>query len=1224
MADHSRTFRELAKITDPGLFERLATSVLRLGCPELYSNLTHPGMNSKGRTVKSPVDGLSFVPNSDPLHMVIAHHSTVERDDLRNKWLLDPKNVKHRAKSSTPTPGDVIKAIELFEKFKRDNPGTKATLALTTNREPDHLLHSDVVSFGKNKSISIDVWSASRIADILDNTPKGQWLRKEYLGIEQQLLSEELLHEISRKSLNKLNHATSSDDVLIDREIDSALDYNLFPLVFLVGESGMGKTTIARKYLKRHVEGSGFALVFNAGQLAEKCSIEKAIYNELNNHFSNLEKDSDASVLDLCSPEKPLLILIEDINRVNQTQMIIDNLISWIPGSKKKERVRCNWQVLCPIWPEYLEYLPSQKRDRSLYITLSIQRYSQEEASSAIIRQGEYFNREVTQFEANRIAEELGNDPLLIDLFDFENTKVSPDIIDNFIEKEFALISLENRKFAKSDYLSVLSHLAERMLSQRNLEPAWAEVRRWFPSESFQLARLSEIVWKGTVLSLVKSGNQEIVKFRHERIRSATLSIAIRDMLIFGQTDSEVFSDPFYAEEIGKAITDIQVKDEILEFIKLNNPLSLFYVLQKTVVKKDVPNAGIVSAIKDFLKSEIGQSISNFSLRDQALRILENIESPCVTEIVGLFKERSFSYYFALFVNGSLSAGIQICQMLEPGVNAPWRDLKIDFIKKKFKGNLINSLNNYLFQDKLNRQQRMGALRLAGYLTDERLSSAILYSWENDDGRLDVLDDYLFAAAQCCGNRPDEIIGPICAEWATISDEPAQKGNYSPRQRISADGLDWAFSRSISEPALLYFIERAKSEDLHWPITSMISHIDHPRAILHLVKKFADYEKDKEEGSFWPFISFIHDYWRRRQEQGRPMSEVVREELLKIWSDLKNEYHLRTQALFMWSATKKESDLFYLRNSDFKVGIENEIIRLRAFYQDPLVIQELLSKLKGRQGDNLWRLAKYIPSNEYIDLLENYLKGLKGGSDQRSNMDHAVSDLMMYLDPVAIGNLLLKYWEKIKDSSLYIQTALYFSNPSLLKLVEASVQESDNPNKLFEHIVFQWGIGVEGTHGVKNEQQLLVLVPYLSLLGDSQFSMLWDLCNKNGWLEFRREYLDGMVKSDKERKIYYLDNEDIRSALDRELKFGPHYSVDFFIENYLKANASLQALLSVAREWLDEKKSIEALNLIAQIIAVVGKRKDIEILKFDNYGQLEGGAQIVEDTKFVLYRRTLT
>jgi hypothetical protein len=77
MKDHSETNRALSQITDAGLFERLATAVLRQADSALYGNLTHPGMNADGKTVKAPVDGIAFVSGAIPPHLVIAHHASV-------------------------------------------------------------------------------------------------------------------------------------------------------------------------------------------------------------------------------------------------------------------------------------------------------------------------------------------------------------------------------------------------------------------------------------------------------------------------------------------------------------------------------------------------------------------------------------------------------------------------------------------------------------------------------------------------------------------------------------------------------------------------------------------------------------------------------------------------------------------------------------------------------------------------------------------------------------------------------------------------------------------------------------------------------------------------------------------------------------------------------------------------------------------------------------------
>lgn len=53
---YNETVRALSEITDAGLFEHLATAVLRAAKPELYGHLTQTGINAEGKPVKSPVD----------------------------------------------------------------------------------------------------------------------------------------------------------------------------------------------------------------------------------------------------------------------------------------------------------------------------------------------------------------------------------------------------------------------------------------------------------------------------------------------------------------------------------------------------------------------------------------------------------------------------------------------------------------------------------------------------------------------------------------------------------------------------------------------------------------------------------------------------------------------------------------------------------------------------------------------------------------------------------------------------------------------------------------------------------------------------------------------------------------------------------------------------------------------------------------------------------------
>ena len=104
----------LSKITDAGFFEKLATAVLReADCN--YKTLSHPGVNEKGKTVKSPLDAICFIPHAQPRHLIAVHHTTGDREKLEAKWLHDPSTVKTKnGKKPTAPAGDVLKTAEII------------------------------------------------------------------------------------------------------------------------------------------------------------------------------------------------------------------------------------------------------------------------------------------------------------------------------------------------------------------------------------------------------------------------------------------------------------------------------------------------------------------------------------------------------------------------------------------------------------------------------------------------------------------------------------------------------------------------------------------------------------------------------------------------------------------------------------------------------------------------------------------------------------------------------------------------------------------------------------------------------------------------------------------------------------------------------------------------------------------------------------------------------
>ena len=257
MHHHADTLNALSKITDTGLFERLATAVLRESNP-LYESLIHTGTNTSGQTVKSPIDGITFVSGANPPHMICVHHTTGDRDKLEKKLLQDSSKIK--SKSNKYPDGDILKTIKLHEEEKLKQPTLKTTLILTVTSEPSQELIRKSEKIATDAGIQIDFWSASRIAHFLDTNPNGQYIRKQYMNITQERISSKLLLELSKKSIDNFN--IYNQDSWIGRDLDKQLKVlEKSGLTIVSGESGNGKTIACYKYLTQHIQNGGYGFI---------------------------------------------------------------------------------------------------------------------------------------------------------------------------------------------------------------------------------------------------------------------------------------------------------------------------------------------------------------------------------------------------------------------------------------------------------------------------------------------------------------------------------------------------------------------------------------------------------------------------------------------------------------------------------------------------------------------------------------------------------------------------------------------------------------------------------------------------------------------------------------------------------------------------------------------------------------------------------------------------
>ncbi len=300
--EQGATERCIAAMSDPGMFERLATAVLRAADSQC-GGLIHTGVNLDGRTVPAPEDGIAFVEGANPRHMIVMHHTTCGRTALKKKWLHGFANAgpSTGGKPSTP-PGDLVKATRLFEKQKQQIPNLRATLILTTNKDPDAELVCRVNSLGAKAGLEVRIWSGSRLAHFLDYDATGQWIRQRFLGIDQERLSGELLCSLSGRSLsfsNLQDDSTSWIDRQLDRRLEDAVGSDV---VFIVAEPGLGKSVACYKRLRSHIENGGSGIIISHRTIAEAPSLELAIDRTLRHLHPSLAQGQGREALSLACP----------------------------------------------------------------------------------------------------------------------------------------------------------------------------------------------------------------------------------------------------------------------------------------------------------------------------------------------------------------------------------------------------------------------------------------------------------------------------------------------------------------------------------------------------------------------------------------------------------------------------------------------------------------------------------------------------------------------------------------------------------------------------------------------------------------------------------------------------------------------------------------------------------------------------------------------------------
>lgn len=1224
MHHHADTLNALSKITDTGLFERLATAVLRESNP-LYESLIHTGTNTSGQTVKSPIDGITFVSGANPPHMICVHHTTGDRDKLEKKLLQDSSKIK--SKSNKYPDGDILKTIKLHEEEKLKQPTLKTTLILTVTSEPSQELIRKSEKIATDAGIQIDFWSASRIAHFLDTNPNGQYIRKQYMNITQERISSKLLLELSKKSIDNFN--IYNQDSWIGRDLDKQLKVlEKSGLTIVSGESGNGKTIACYKYLTQHIQNGGYGFILKDEILTQSQTIEEAIRKTLLNLHPSLTDACGYDALQIATIDKPIVLVLEDINTSGKAKLLLEKII--LLNEQQKSTGIFIWEILCPIYPKFVGELDKNIVEKINNQLIKCLEFSKKEGIRAVERKHELLSKKITPLEAENRSLTLGNDPLLISLYDIDENLPSSEIIRGFINTKITNLAQSHSEFMSSDYLTSLLSLIFKLLLNYIVKPKWSDIGILNLSNE-ERTMLRHLAHQGDIFRLSGTIEEQIIIFRHDRVYNWLASKAIAKFINTIELNNSFLKEPYLAEIIGLSLNEDTITDEIIEFIKLHNPLALFYSLQNFSNANTHIEKNILSAIFDWSSNEKTHNRSNKNLRLECIYCLSQTDSPLVLEILQHFQNESYSYDRAGFRNGDFHKGITLCQLTHPGVNYIAHEQLMEYMITKYREELIafvierlnlNLSSSFVFAY----SERIGILRMCGYLADDKLFDVLKKSWEYENNKSELLGDYFWACSHCCGNNASVLLEPIFNMWASLSDKEETEGMGTPRDWFASHEIHWAFKKYVPKNAIDYFIEQTQREELTWPITYMLHGIDHPNVVNYMAHYFAQKEEELEgTGYFNHFLSSSRDVWKR---DNKAMSESSKAELYKLWSNKNLNKYIRLQSFKLWSATYLAHDKELLIDFQHDTVLYDAILRQRIEQKDITAIPLFIEKIRySKNSGYWWQFARDFWTSDLSKLLDEELE--KKSYDEIMDIeDYSVSMISELINKMNINEaelILLKHWDKIKKSPSFIQTSLYIASDKLIKLVAETINSSSSPDTFFIHISSHYGMMTKNHKGITNIKQLEVLIPYLGYIKEMELNFIAYECNEKGYFEFRKKYLDIYLKDEKYKSIKYSSEKEIITSLNEKLNETHLWNLENWVDVVLSEGISTAELMNIVFKWMKSQNYIDLkiINIaLVILIHIRGWNHYSELLKVCE-GIKDKYIEEFENALFLIQRREL-
>lgn len=1235
-------------------FELLATSILRFKYPQKCATLLHTGVNSDNKTRKSSLDGFCKVPYSNPPEFILVETTTTKIVNLEKKWLHDHKSVTQKKANRKNTPsenddGDLVKANREAKKLRKKFSNAIFTVYLNTNRRVDTTLSNRVYELSQEWNLNTIIIENSTITHFLDNIADGQFLRRKYLNIDCERISTPFLQELSLNSLNEYKNFIHQEDWMIQRNLPessiSSITYSDETLHFLEGESGHGKSTLAFELLNKHISNGGIGFWIQDEILTSAPNLQDAFNKTLKSILPTVPTNSYNETFPLLNNAQQLLLVVDDVNRSNSPQRLITKLITFHKddSNTKNDTSIKPIKTICPIWTKNLSAV-SQKENSTIAIH-EVPGFTKGEAIDAVKKRAKYSaNIALSETQCTEIADQLGNDPILIGLCtNFLNITSSNIVITQYIESCLNILS-QKHQYLLEEYTDSLTKLVILLLQNRNFNPDWQTIQTHFNTQD-DISVVRQIIDDSKICRMFRIGEARRLSFRHDRIREEVFVSAIQS-LITNNYQNPILLEPYYTKFVAKAIVRSNL-DLNIRYFRNHAPLVLLEVIRESSNENYTNLTVVESEALSWAKNNVGKGLEFDSVVNVARKILEEIDNTIVLKIIEYFPSK-YDFEYARMRNADLLHAVVKYNKdinfnsFEAGTGNSFRDRSIRYLRKnhesKFKEKFINLYSSQkVVEDK---SLNYGILMLIGFLQYGGSEYRLRQAWSSLNKTKSMKHSVavtLWSALRCWKEDLNDFLAQIVYEWQLLSDE-AEKGRVSDRYWVTKQ-LGFSFKKyPICESALQFLISKSEEyPNLKSQIIRLCEKLLTPIAVNFIVENLDTnllyYSTTKMDTLF---------------SANQKMHEAAFQLLEETWSKESTPVNQKNTAFRLWLSNTSVNDLDKLREFDENsLYFDSAVIR-RVLLGDTSVSQEFLSECQ--EDPHYLENAYRIWNTDIKRYVKSVLLSLPNYSDNNITEDTPLwflGDLLTRIPISEACNIIDSTWSNIHYYPDFISAALFINGEKYSEKINEKIYQNTNNIDIFEPLHRYL---IDMSHGDSRSitvNQLKGLEAYLEYFnGKVLYTILESALQIDAldWVDINLKPLkskisilipkttNGRIWSDWEAgKLQYLYSTPLHAAKQLTKQIEKSQCCELcgaqnWIWHFSEIEIRRFGLREILKKWIDmDNLNLLGMTIVAQCIESAGNRSDLEILnQFKDYLEKDDFGRIFKSCEIGIKYYSLT